>query len=236
MKLAIMQPYFFPYLGYFSLIQLADEFILFDTPQYIRHGWIERNRILKLDGEPLYIKVALQKHKRETAIKDIVINNDINWKNKITSQLTSYKKKAPYFQQINEIINQIFEKEYTSIVDLNFRILSSICDYLEIKTPIKIWSKMGVDIEEVHAPDEWALNICKALKAEVYFNPIGGMTFFDRNKYKNAGIDLKFMEFIPLSYCQLDNDFVPYLSIIDVLMFNNKERVQQMLENVNYLD
>ncbi len=236
MKLAIMQPYFFPYLGYFSLIQLADEFIFFDTPQYIRHGWIERNRILKLDGESLYIKVALQKHKRETAIKDIVINNEVNWQAKIKAQLDSYKKKASYYPQVMEMLDKIFSKQYLSIVDLNFEILSTICDFLEINTPIKIWSKMKVDIEEANAPDEWALNICKALKADTYFNPIGGMAFFDRNKYKIAGIDLKFMEFIPTAYDQLGNDFVPNLSIIDVLMFNDKDSVRLMLDNINYLD
>ena len=144
-----MQPYFFPYMGYISLIKIADEFILFDTPQYIRHGWIERNRILKLDGDTLYIKAPLKKHRRETAIKDIVINNDINWKNKIKAQLDSYKKKAPYFQQVIGIFDQIFKKEYTSIVDLNFNILRTICDYLEIKTPIKIWSEMGIEIEHI---------------------------------------------------------------------------------------
>src|SRR5690606_34200096 len=182
-----------------------------------------RNRILKLDGEPLYIKVPLKKHSRETIIKDVIINNDIDWKNKIKAQLASYKKKAPYFQSVMEIMEQIFDKEYTSIVDLNFKALKVICDYLEINTPIKIWSEMDVSIEQVNAPDEWALNICKSLKAETYFNPTGGMDFFDRNKYKNAGIDLKFVNLIPLPYNQLGNDFVPFLSIIDILMFNSKE-------------
>jgi len=231
MKLAIMQPYFFPYLGYFSLILIADEFILFDTPQYIRHGWIERNRILKLDGEPLYIKVALKKHKRETAIKDIVINNEVNWQSKIKAQLDSYKKKAPHFQQVTEMFDPIISKEYSSIVDLNYEILSTICGFLEVKTPIKIWSKMEVDIEEVNAPDEWALNICKALKAESYYNPEGGIDFFDRKKYLSSGIEINFLRYKSENYDQLGNEFVPNLSIIDVLMFNSKEEIQKMLQN-----
>ncbi len=231
MKLAIMQPYFFPYLGYFSLIKIADEFILFDTPQYIRHGWIERNRILKLDGDPLYIKVPLQKHRRETAIKDIVINNEVNWKNKIKAQLDSYKKSAPYFNLVIELLDTIFEKEYTSIVDLNFNILEIICDFLEIKTPIKIWSKMDVEIDEVHAPDEWALNICKSLKADSYFNPVGGIDFFDRRKYINSGIEINFLQYKPEYYDQLGQEFVANLSILDVLMFNTKEEIQKMLQD-----
>jgi hypothetical protein len=213
------------------LIKIADEFILFDTPQYIRHGWIERNRILKLDGDPLYFKVPLQKHKRETAIKDIVINNDVNWKNKIKAQLGSYKKNAPYFYQVIELLDRIFEKEYTSIVVLNFDTLRTICDYLEIQTSIKIWSEMGVAIEEVNAPDEWALNICKALDADSYYNPPGGIDFFDRKKYKSSGIEIKFLEYKPESYKQLSDEFVPYLSILDVLMFNSKEEIQKMLNS-----
>lgn len=231
MKLAIMQPYFFPYLGYFSLIQIADEFILFDTPQYIRHGWIERNRILKLDGEPLYIKVALEKRKRETAIKDIVINNELNWKNKIKAQLDSYKKRAPYFHEVTEIINQIFKEEYTSIVDLNFNILITICDFLEIRTPIKTWSKMGVNIKAANAPDEWALNICKALNAGSYINPEGGIEFFDKKKYSSSGIGINFLRYKSEEYDQLGNEFVPNLSILDVLMFNSKNETQKMLHN-----
>lgn len=231
MKLAIMQPYFFPYLGYFSLIKVADEFILFDTPQYIRHGWIERNRILKLNGEPLYIKVPLHKHKRETAIKEIVINNNVKWQNKIKAQLQTYKKKAPYYQQVIALLDTIFEKEYTSIVDLNFNILEIICDFLEIKTPIKIWSKMDVEIDDVHAPDEWALNICKSLKADSYFNPVGGIDFFDRRKYINSGIEINFLQYKPEYYDQLGQEFVANLYILDVLMFNTKEEIQKMLQD-----
>ncbi len=80
MRLAVMQPYFFPYLGYFALIKKSDHFVIFDTPQFIRHGWIERNRILKPVEGWQYIKVPLVKHSRETAIKDIVIRNSENWK------------------------------------------------------------------------------------------------------------------------------------------------------------
>ena len=91
MKVAIMQPYFFPYLGYFGLINHTEKFILFDTVQFIRHGWIERNRILKPMEDWQYIAVPLKKHSQKTLIKDIEINNSIDWKNKIFAQLTHYK-------------------------------------------------------------------------------------------------------------------------------------------------
>lgn len=234
MTLGIMQPYFMPYLGYFALIKHVDLFILFDTPQFIRHGWIERNKVLKPNGETLYIKVPLQKHSMDTQINKIVIKNTEDWKGKILAQLVPYKKKAPYYKEVIALLEDIFETETNSIVTLNFIALQKVCNYLDIDTPIKIWSKMELKIEIVNAPDEWALNICKAMGANGYYNPPGGKNFFDSNKYTKAGIDLRFLEIEQTAYNQLGHDFVPYLSIIDVLMFNDKVKINRMLNNVNF--
>ncbi|WP_435579662.1 WbqC family protein [Gilvibacter sp.] len=236
MRLGIMQPYFLPYLGYFALIQQVDAFILFDTPQFIRHGWIERNQILKQNGEKLYIKVPLQKHSRETAIKDVVINEEQNWQQTILSQLGPYKKRAPYFKMVTELLEKIFVLETQSIVALNKRSLEVICGYLEIDTPIQVFSQMELEVAEVNAPDEWALNICKALGANSYYNPTGGMEFFSREKYQNEGIELKFLEFKASNYEQLGNPFVPYLSVLDVMMFNSPAEINKMMEQINLLD
>jgi hypothetical protein len=230
--LGIMQPYFMPYLGYFSLIQMCDEFILFDTPQFMRHSWIERNRILKLNGEPSYIKVSLNKLSQRDSINSVTINNDINWKEKIYGQLTHYKKKAPFYSEVICLLDKIFEQTYTSITRLNYQALISICDYLEIKTPIKIWSEMNIEIGTVHEPDEWALQICKAYNATTYINPIGGKSFFDENKYKDSNIEIKFLEHIPVSYNQFGNEFVPFLSIVDVMMFCSVVEIKEMITSV----
>lgn len=232
MTLGIMQPYFLPYLGYFALIKHVDQFILFDTPQFIRHGWIERNRVLKFNGETLYIKVPLEKFSRDTPINEVVIRNNENWKSKILAQLVPYKKNAPHYKEIVAALKDIFETQTNSIVALNYIALQKICTYLDISTPIKIWSQMDVEIEKVNAPDEWALNICKAMGANAYYNPPGGKDFFDSNKYSEAGIDLKYLELNQISYNQFSHDFVPYLSIIDVLMFNDKDSVNTMLNNI----
>ncbi|MFT4802973.1 MAG: hypothetical protein ACI9YE_000159 [Psychroserpens sp.] len=230
--LGIMQPYFMPYLGYFSLISICDEFILFDTPQFMRHGWIERNRILKLDGEPSYIKVALHKPNQKDSIQSVAINNAINWKDKIYGQLTHYKKKAPYYSNVIKLLDDIFEQNYTSITKLNHYAVIKICEYLKINTPIKIWSEMNLEVDPVHAPDEWALHICKAYNANVYINAIGGKSFFDESKYDNSNIELKFLEQTSIPYEQFGNDFVPFLSIIDVLMFCSLEDVRKMMESI----
>ena len=231
MKLAIMQPYFMPYIGYFSLIKHSDQFILFDTPQFIRHGWIERNRILKQNGEPLYIKIPLQKHSRETAINKVLINNSENWKDKIVAQLVSYKKHAPNYWKIISLLKEIFEYETTSIVKFNYNSLKKTCEYLSITTPIKIWSKMNIKIDNVNAPDEWALHICRALEADVYYNPIRGISFFDRTKYIKNLIELKFMETEATEYKQFTDQFLPFLSIIDVMMFCDIDEVNKMIDN-----
>ena len=232
MKLAIMQPYFLPYLGYFSLIKHTDEFILFDTVQFIRHGWIERNRILKPSNGWQYIMVPLKKHSRETIIKDIEINNDQQWKEKILAQLQHYKKQAPYFSNVIYILNEIFSKEYATIVDLNLASLKTVCNYLGINTPIQVFSLMNIDIEPANAPDEWALNICKALgNVDEYWNPPGGQSFFNKKKYENADINLKFHSAILTDYDQKRNVFEPGLSIIDVMMFNSVDEINKMLDN-----
>lgn len=231
-----MQPYFFPYLGYFSLIQQVDEFILFDTVQFIRHGWIERNRILNPNGSWQYIRVPLQKHSRETKIKDIKIDNTQAWIEKIFSQLQHYKNIAPNYLIIKDIMEKIVNTEYFNIVDFNYAALCAICDYIEIKTPIHIFSKMNLEIESATSPDEWALNICKKIDGVTeYWNPTGGMTFFDPQKYQINKIELKFQKVKLSEYDQKREIFEPGLSIIDILMFNSIKTVKEMLNDYELL-
>ena len=232
MRLGIMQPYFMPYIGYFSLIKHTDRFILFDTVQFIRHGWIERNRILKQNGGWQYIQVPIIKeHGRATLIKDVLINNKEKWKEKIVAQLQHYKKIAPYYFNTVGLLNDIFSFDYNDIVSLNKISLQAVCDYLGIDRRIDVFSKMDLTIEPAEAPDEWALNICSAIDgANEYWNPLGGKAFFDRNKYDNANIDLKFQTVNILPYNQ-KREFEPGLSIIDVLMFNSVEDVNKMLDD-----
>ena len=232
-----MQPYFMPYLGYFSLIKNTDEFILFDTVQFIRHGWIERNRILKPSGGWQYFQVPIIKENgRETVIKNVRINNSENWKSKILAQLQHYKKKAPYYKVVIELLSDVFNSDYSDIVSLNKVSLERICKYLGIDREIIVFSEMCLDIAPVTAPDEWALNICKAMgEVDEYWNPVGGLSFFDKSKYYNAGINLYFQEMVLTPYRQLGNEFESGMSIIDVMMFNSPESINEMLDNFKLL-
>ena len=231
-KIGIMQPYFFPYLGYYSLIKHTDEFMLFDPVQFIRHGWIERNRILKPGDGWQYISVPLQKHSLETKIQDIKIDNKQNWQEKIFAQLQHYKKKSPYFKQTIEVIKEGFSKPTDSITKLNYNTLKASCDYLGINFNCSIFSERNLQIEETKAPDEWALNICKSLGYQEYWNPPGGQSFFDSTKYQKAGIKLVFQQPKLEFYSQRRGaeNFEPGLSIIDVMMFNSPEQINQMLD------
>lgn len=226
-----MQPYFMPYLGYFSLIKHTDLFILFDTVQFIRHGWIERNRILKQTGGWQYIQVPLIKSNgHSTLIKDVRINNQDNWKGKIIAQLQHYKKKAPYYYKTISLLEDVFSCDYDDIVSLNNNALQVICRYLGINTKIEVFSKMNLSIAQATAPDEWALNICKAIEgADEYWNPPGGLYFFDRMKYEKEGIKLCFQQVNLEQYNQSVLPFEAGLSIVDVLMFNSPEEINNML-------
>lgn len=237
MKLGIMQPYFFPYIGYISLIKHTDKFILFDPVQFIRHGWIERNRILKPESGWQYISVPLVKHERETLIKDIQINNNENWKEKILAQLQHYKKKSPFYKQTIEVVQKGLDIKTDSIVKLNYSTLKAVCEYLEIPFDCEIFSEMNLEIEAVNAPDEWALNICKAMGYKEYWNPPGGIEFFDGKKYESAGIDLKFHKINIQPYPQRrgPENIETGLSIIDVMMFNSPEQIKEMLDDFELL-
>ena len=237
MKLGIMQPYFFPYIGYISLIKNTDKFILFDVVQFIRHGWIERNRILKQDKGWQYISVPLEKHSLDTLIKDIKINNKEKWKDKIFAQLQHYKRKSPFYKETIEIIKQGLNIETDSIVKLNYSTLKAVCEYLGVNFNCEIFSEMNLNIAPVNAPDEWALNITKEMGYSEYWNPPGGIEFFDRTKYEKAGIKLKFQKVNVRSYPQRrgPENIETGLSLIDVMMFNDVLSINEMLQDYKFI-
>ena len=231
-KLAIMQPYFFPYIAYYALLNLVDEFILFDTPQFIRHGWIERNRILNFHKlEPMYFKVPLLKKSNRLKINEITIDKQKNWKQKILSQLIPYKKKATFYPNVILLLEEIFSQEFESIAELNYHSLVITAKYLGINTEIKLLSKMNLSINPAKEADEWALEITKALAYKNYYNAENGHLFFDKSKYENEGIQLFFLKMQATRYNQKIDEFIPFLSLIDVMMFNSVDEIQDMLKN-----
>lgn len=233
MKLGIMQPYFFPYVGHFALINQTDKWIVFDEVQYIERGWMNRNRIIHpTKPEATYINVPLEKHTQKTIIKDILINENEDFKDKIKAQLTaSYKKRAPYFKETMKVVEDVFNFQGRSLTKLNTHGLQVVCAYLGITFDYQIFSEMELDMDEVNDAGDWALNISKAMNADIYINPISGKALFSECKFKEAGIKLEFLEPILSEYSQKKSCFLSGLSIIDVMMFNSIDEIKIMLDN-----
>lgn len=232
MKIGIMQPYFFPYLGYFSLIKNTDFFIFFDTPQYIRKGWINRNRILNTDGKDVYMTIPVEKQPRETPINEIKIVNNCEWKRKIEGQLTAYKKKAPHYNSVVDLVKTVIYSDYNSISEIAIASIIETCKYLNLDLKYDIFSKMDMGDIEVSAPDEWALEITKKMGYDTYVNPPGGKAFFSKKKYDEEKIELQFLTQNIIKYNQKNCEFIPNLSILDVLMFCEPPKVIDFMSDI----
>lgn len=230
MKLGIMQPYFFPYLGYFDLINYSNRWIIFDTVQYIRHGWINRNRILKPSGDWQYVSVPLKKHGRQILIKDVEISANQDWKTRLPAQLLHYKNKAPYFCETYKMVEECLAVKERSISRLNAAILEKICRHLGIPFEYEYFSKMKLKLEPVKEPGDWALRISDKLGAKEYVNPPGASAIFDSSKFKELGIKLTIRHLPALEYECQGYDFISNLSIIDVLMWNSLDKVKEYLD------
>lgn len=235
MKIAIMQPYFFPYIGQFQLIHAADRFILCDDVQYIRHGWINRNRVLKPNEGHYYVTVPLAKHSSSDAIRNIRVVDDGAWKQKIFRQVEHYKKKAPFYSHVCTLLNNCFATTETSIAKLNGACLKAVCEYVGIDFTLEVSSEMGLDYSKVRSTDEWAIRICEQLGASEYLNPIGGITLYEKEKFQAHKIGLGFLQTNIRSYNQGRAYFEPRLSILDVMMFNSPDEIKTMLNDYELL-
>lgn len=230
MKLGIMQPYFFPYLGYFDLIHSTDRWIVFDTPQYIRHGWVNRNRILHPTSGWQYVTVPVKKHSRNTPICDIRMSEDDAWKSRILGQLEHYRKRAPFFEPTIDLVQDCLKVEETLISRLNGEALEKVCNALGVPFEYDYFSTMDLDIGEVNGPGEWALRISEALGATEYINPEGGAGLFDPDEFEKAGVRLKIRSFPNLEYNCPGYQFEPGLSIIDVMMWVPPDEIREYLD------
>lgn len=229
MIIAIMQPYFFPYIGYWQLIHAADRFILFDDAQYMRHGWINRNRILKPGGGWQYIVIPLQKHDARESIKNIKAQPGEKWKELIVRQLAHYRKKAEYFEETSAIVTEILESESEqSITAINLAIIKRLCAALDIDTEIAVSSRQNFDYSRVTDPGEWALRMAEEMGASEYINPASGAELFDPKKFLASNIKLSFLKTKEINYPQYGG-FESSLSIIDVMMFNGIQGTKAFL-------
>jgi len=231
MKLGIMQPYFFPYLGYFDLINCTDRWVVFDTAQYIRHGWVNRNRILHPTKGWQYVIVPVQKHSLRTTIEEVCISEASTWRTKIVAQLAHYQKRAPHFKEVVPLVKECLDQEESHLSRLNAKILAKVCGYLDLKFNYRFFSEMKLDIPDVNGPGDWALHISKALGASEYVNAPGGEKIFDRQAFASCGIELTIRDLPPMAYACRGYQYEPNLSVIDALMWNTPEDIKAYLDN-----
>ena len=225
MKLGIMQPYFFPYIGYFQLMKHVDQWVVFDDIQFIDKGWINRNRILHPDAkqqQSQYITLPLHERKQFDKICNIYIKSEINWKEEILGRLTAYKRNAPFYGETINLINKCFDTTDLNLSNFLVRCLKITANYIGIQTPIKIQSLMNLDLRVIEHPGQWALKISEKLKAKEYVNPLGGIDIFKKEEFDKKKIKLSFLAVNTFKYSQRRENFLPNLSIIDTLFWNNK--------------
>ena len=227
-RLAIMQPYFMPYIGYFQLINSVDEFIIYDNIQYTKKGWINRNRIL-VNGNDQLITLPIKKDSDYLDVVDRSLSE--SWhrdKNKILNTIKSCYNKSPFFKETYTLIEQCLDVSDMNLFQFIYQTILILNDFLDIKTKMIISSDINID-HSLKSQDK-VLALCKARNADMYINSIGGMELYDKTTFKQNDIELNFIKTNSIRYKQFNHEFIPWLSIIDVLMFNSKETVQQYLK------
>ena len=232
MKVAIMQPYFFPYIGYWQLLNFVDIFVIFDDVNYIKKGWINRNNIL-VNGEPWLFTLPLQKASPNKKINEIYLDENNKWKESFLKTLERSYKNAPYYDQTENMVNKIIYNKKLKLVDYLKNTIELLSEHIGIKTRCIYSSKLKIE-EQLKGQDK-IIEIALLLGTTRYINPIGGQDLYSREKFKENNIQLSFLKTNVIEYQQFNNEFIPNLSIIDVLMFNSKEKISSMLKELSLI-
>ena len=238
MKLAIMQPYFMPYIGYFQTMAAVDKYLLYDKVAFIKKGWINRNRIYIQNVGTQFITIPLKNKSSFTNILDVQIDNTTDWRSKMLNLIYYNYKRSLFFDVVYPLMENSIKQSSELISEYNFVVLNQIATFLDINTPIELSTDpMYEGIEEQLAKyDDSLLRkydrikfICQANNADNYINPIGGQDLYDKKVFAEHGIKLSFVQTEQFAYPQFAPEFIPNLSIIDVLMHNGKAGTKQLL-------
>lgn len=222
-----MQPYFFPNLGHFALIDSVDEWVVFDVTQYTPKTWMNRNRILHPKESWQYVTVPLSNSSRSIKTFEARVQNLDQAKQSVLGKLEHYKKTAPYFNEVNNVVRQAFGDALdSSLVSLNVSSLNAICEYLGIQFSYHICSELELEYPPQLAPGDWAPYISCQIGASEYVNPVGGKELFDVSKFHEKDIALYFAEFAEFEYDTLPYGYEPNLSILDVMMWTSPENIK----------
>jgi hypothetical protein len=231
MKLAIMQPYFFPYIGYFQLANAVDLFVVYDNIQYTKKGWINRNRILQ-NGTDVLISLPIKKASDYLDVCDRDVADSFNRK-KLLNRIRAAYSRAPCFAQTFPLVERIVQNDDANLFRFLHYSISEAFKHLGVSSQIIKSSDVSID-HGLKGQDK-VLALCEALGAETYINAIGGVDLYSKETFAERGIDLKFIKSHPIEYPQFKHEFCPWLSIIDVMMFNPVDKIKEHLESYDLI-
>lgn len=235
MRLAIMQPYFFPYIGYWQLIHAVDQFVFYDDVQYMRRSYMTRNKIL-LHSKPHSFTLPVQKAGQKALIREVYIDTKEfdQWRDKFLQSLYHAYGKAPYFKQVYPLIEGLLNSPTPKLHSFLKLCIREVMKYLKITT--KTVSSNDINYDRRGTAEEKIISICKQCKADTYINPIGGRELYQNSIFEEQGIKLNFLHTEPRPYPQFDLSFRSHLSIIDMLMFLSKEEVADQLNDFQLIE
>ena len=225
MKVAVMQPYFFPYLGYFQLIDAVDLFIVYDNIKYTKKGWISRNRMLR-HGEAVVFSLALKRASDALDVRERELAPDFD-RGRLLNQIREAYRLAPCFGQVFPLIEEVVQYGDRNLFRFLHNSIARTCEYLGIGT--KIVKSSDIEIDHALRHQDRVLAICEKTGASVYVNAIGGVELYSREDFQARGIELRFIRPQQPEYRQFDAPFVPGLSIIDVMMFSPRSTIRECL-------
>jgi len=224
-KVAIMQPYFFPYIGYFQLMREVDVFVVYDNIKYTKKGWINRNRFLRNDEAAIF-SLPLKHAPDRLGIVERELASEFSPR-ELLAQIEGAYRCAPYFESTFPVVQDIVRAPKRNLFEYLFNSICRIKEHLEITTSLVISSTIDAN-HSLHGQDR-VLTICRTLRVKTYVNPTGGRALYAATVFRDSGMELAFLEPRLLPYDQFGGDFVPALSILDVLMFNSLERIRSDL-------
>lgn len=250
MKLAIMQPYFFPYLGYFQAIHAVDKYILYDNLNFIKEAWMHRNRFLVKNENPAFFYVELRNKSSYNKIYEVELIENASWRKRIINGIFLNYKKTPYFEEVFPLLESVVNYPTSKLTELNYQSIYQVCNYLELTTKIESspdkYTELEMQLSKEVLDEKYfndiavnsmprkvirVLSICRNENADIFINAIGGMELYNKDMFQKNGIKLLFVNTLDYTYKQQSQIFHPHLSIIDILMNRGKEGTTQLIKN-----
>lgn len=228
-----MQPYFFPYIGYWQLINAVDKFVVYDNIKFTKNSWIRRNRIL-LNGRDWLFTLPIKNDSDFLDIRDRYLSETIaNDKSRLLRTIKMAYYRAPYFEVAYPIIKECFNFANGNLFQYIYNSIITIMEYLKIDTEIIISST--IEMDHFLKKEYRVMEVCRKLEGDIYINTYGGIELYDKKEFAKNGIKLMFLKTGKIEYKQFDNEFIPNLSIIDVMMFNSVDDINKMLSSYEIL-